>query len=165
LELKIRDSKGKVHDVSVDFGTNTAILNGEEKIPFEIIRREQGVVGIIIGERRFPVNYSRDGIRINLLLDGTKFKLERETSYSFLTRAKDDGSAGLIEVRSPIPGIISSINTNENKKVKEGDVLCTLQAMKMENEIASTTKGKIKEILVVEGERVSGDQVLMILEN
>ena len=98
LELKIRDSKGKVHDVSVDFGTNTAIFNGEEKIPFEIIRREQGVVGIIIGERRFPVNYSRDGIRINLLLDGTKFKLERETSYSFLTRAKDDGSAGLIEI-------------------------------------------------------------------
>ncbi len=165
MELKIRDSKGKVHDVSVNFGTNTATFNGEEEVPFEIMRREEGVVGIIIGDKRLPVNYSRDGIRIELLLDGTKFKLERETSYSFLTRTKDDGSSGLVEIRSPIPGIISSINVNEGKKIKEGDVLCTLQAMKMENEIASTSKGKIKELLVVEGERVSSDQVLMIVES
>tara|TARA_Y100000590_G_C15262608_1_gene841852 strand:+ start:35 stop:532 length:498 start_codon:yes stop_codon:yes gene_type:complete len=165
LELKIRDSKGKIHDVQIDFGASVAILNGDEKIPFEIIRREKGVVGIIIGDKRLPINYSRDGIRIELLLDGTKFKLERETSYAFLTRAKDAGSSGLTEVRSPIPGVISSINVTEKKKVKEGDVLCILQAMKMENEIASTQKGKIKEILVVEGERVSSDQVLMTIEN
>ena len=165
MELKIRDSKGKIHDVQIDFGTSIATLDGDEKIPFEIIRRDKGVVGIIIGDKRLPVNYSRDGIRVELLLDGTKFKLERETSYAFLTRAKDAGSSGLTEVRRPIPGVISSINVAEKKNIKEGDVLCILQAMKMENEIASTQKGKIKEILVVEGERVSSDQVLMTIEN
>ena len=60
---------------------------------------------------------------------------------------------------------MSQLFVRPGDNVDIGQKLLILEAMKMENEIASTTKGKIKEILVVEGERVSGDQVLMILEN
>ena len=49
-------------------------------------------------------------------------------------------------------------------RVKEGDVLCIIEAMKLMNEIESEVSGTIKEILIKNSEPVEYDQPLFIIE-
>ncbi len=68
------------------------------------------------------------------------------------------------EIKSPIPGTISSLYVKIGEKVKPGQKVITLISMKMENEIISESYGKIKEIKVKEGQFVNSGDTLMILE-
>ena len=49
-------------------------------------------------------------------------------------------------------------------RVKEGDTLCIIEAMKMMNQIEADKAGKIRSILVDDGSPVEFDQVLFVIE-
>jgi biotin carboxyl carrier protein len=68
------------------------------------------------------------------------------------------------EILSPMPGLIIEICVNVGDDVKEFQTVVVLEAMKMENQIASTADGKVKEIKVKVGDTVMADDVLMVLE-
>lgn len=68
------------------------------------------------------------------------------------------------EIRSPIAGIISSINVKPGEVIKPGQKVATLIAMKMENEIVSEISGIVKEIKIKENQSVDAGEVLIILE-
>lgn len=51
----------------------------------------------------------------------------------------------------------------EGKKVKKGDKLCIIEAMKVMNEIVAPNEGVIKKILVKEGDMIEYDQALFVL--
>ena len=63
-----------------------------------------------------------------------------------------------------IPGIIRKILVYEGKRIKTGDNLLILEAMKMENIILSTIDGKIKKIYIKEGETVMKNHLLIEIE-
>ena len=67
-------------------------------------------------------------------------------------------------VTAPMPGKILRILVNEGEKVKVGQGLLVLEAMKMENEIPSPMDGVVKRILVKEGETVDTGQALIEIE-
>ena len=58
------------------------------------------------------------------------------------------------EIQTANEGVIEEILVQEGQKVKKGDVLCIVEAMKLMNEIESEFDGEIKEILVQDGEAV-----------
>jgi pyruvate carboxylase len=60
-----------------------------------------------------------------------------------------------------IPGTIAKIYTKPKSKVKIGDKLLVLEAMKMRNAIVSPVNGTIKDIFVVEGEKVNKEKILI----
>lgn len=75
------------------------------------------------------------------------------------------------EVKAPLVGTFYAAAGPEaplfatvGKKVKKGDTLCIIEAMKIMNEIASPMDGTIKEILVKDGEAIGFDQLLMTIE-
>ena len=63
-------------------------------------------------------------------------------------------------VYSLIPGIIKGIRVKEKEEVHKGDILCDLEAMKMNNKVLAPIDGKIKKINVKEGDIVAKDHVL-----
>jgi len=63
-----------------------------------------------------------------------------------------------------IPGTINEIFIKPKKKVREGDKLLVLEAMKMRNVIMSPITGTIKAIHVKVGERVRKDDILLEFE-
>jgi biotin carboxyl carrier protein len=63
-------------------------------------------------------------------------------------------------VTAPMPGTVLSICKNEGEKVRTGDVVLVLEAMKMENEILSPADGTIKKVNCEEGKTVAGGEVL-----
>ena len=66
-------------------------------------------------------------------------------------------------VRSPLPGVIISIDVKEGQAVKKGQKVAVLEAMKMENEIQSDVDGTVTAILVQKGDSVlEGADILKI---
>lgn len=67
-------------------------------------------------------------------------------------------------VEVPITGKIISVEVRPGDSVQEGDVICTIEAMKMENPIMAPVAGKIKEVKVKVGELVSTGNVIAVIE-
>jgi acetyl-CoA/propionyl-CoA carboxylase biotin carboxyl carrier protein len=67
-------------------------------------------------------------------------------------------------VASPMPGIIRSVDVAVGDKVNEGDTLCILEAMKMENPIVAQASGKISEVNVSSGQSVKRGDMLIVIE-
>lgn len=66
-------------------------------------------------------------------------------------------------IKAPMPGIILSVNVEENQEVKEGETLLILEAMKMENAISAPKDGVIKSIFAKSGETVEKGELLIEL--
>jgi len=67
-------------------------------------------------------------------------------------------------VTAPMAGKIISVKVKKGDSVKAGDVLCTLEAMKMENEVTAPKNGVIQEVTVKEGQTVNADDVLIVIK-
>ena len=68
------------------------------------------------------------------------------------------------EIFAPMSGTIIKINIGVGEKVKEDDVIITLEAMKMETEVYSPCDGTIKSISVAVGGSVEEDDILGIID-
>ncbi len=68
--------------------------------------------------------------------------------------------AGATSVKAPMPGTIMKINVSVGDAVKKGDIICILEAMKMENEIFAPADGTIATLPVSKGASVQTDEVL-----
>lgn len=63
-------------------------------------------------------------------------------------------AAGTTPVNSPMPGTILDVKVAVGQAVKEGDLVCILEAMKMENEIYAPCAGSVAQVLVTKGQSV-----------
>jgi len=61
-------------------------------------------------------------------------------------------------------GKIVKINVKENEKVKEGDVLLTIDSMKIENNILAPRNAKIDKIVVQSGQQVEVNKPLLLID-
>ncbi len=69
-----------------------------------------------------------------------------------------------MEIKARIPGMIIAINVKEGDSVNVKSVVGVMEAMKMEQPIASPAAGVVKEIKVAVKDKVKAGQVLMIIE-
>ena len=69
-------------------------------------------------------------------------------------------AAGGVKVTAPMPGTILSVKVTPGQAVKKGDVICVLEAMKMENDIPAPCDGVIASINVQKGANVAANDVI-----
>ena len=67
------------------------------------------------------------------------------------------------KVESPLPGVIKSISVKPGDKVQENQIIITLEAMKMENEICAECSGTVLSVNVTVGQSVMEGQVLAVI--
>lgn len=72
--------------------------------------------------------------------------------------------AAILEVRPPMPGRVVRILASAGTRVVRGQILLVLEAMKMQNEIPAPQDGIVQEVRVAEGESITADRVVVVLE-
>lgn len=76
-------------------------------------------------------------------------------------RKADVGNAD--HVAAPVPGVISTLTAKAGEKVKAGDPLLGIEAMKMETVIHADRDGTVSEVLVASGDSVDAKDLLVVL--
>ena len=76
-------------------------------------------------------------------------------------RRKAD-AADAAHVGAPMPGVISQVTVKAGQKVKAGDVLLSIEAMKMETALHAENDGVIAEILVKTGDQIDAKDLLVV---
>lgn len=124
------------------------------------------------------INIEEEGIRIHLKKGPSGYEqISGEVISKPVTLPKEEKAQttkeakNLIEIKSPMvgtfykaPGPDTPPFIEIGDTIKEGDVLCIIEAMKLMNEIKSEVKGKVSDILVENGEPVEFGQVLFLVE-
>ena len=67
-------------------------------------------------------------------------------------------------VEVPITGKIISVEVKAGDSIKEGDVVCTLESMKMENPILAPVDGTVTEVDVAVDQVVKPGEVIVVIE-
>jgi acetyl-CoA/propionyl-CoA carboxylase biotin carboxyl carrier protein len=93
--------------------------------------------------------------------DGQSFAIREEEPL-----APERGSAqtGDGVIRSPMPGTVRAVQVAVGEKVRAGQPLLIVEAMKMEHSLAAPTDGEVRELLVAPGQQVGLDERLAVVE-
>ncbi len=67
-------------------------------------------------------------------------------------------------IPAPIPGKVVRVNVKAGNSVKEGDTICEIESMKMENPIAAPISGIVKEIRIALGQVIRTGETLAVIE-
>jgi acetyl-CoA/propionyl-CoA carboxylase, biotin carboxylase, biotin carboxyl carrier protein len=112
------------------------------------------------------------GRRLTLELDGRRYEVEAlvpEPPYAELARRRRErvagaGHTGAKEaVVTPMQGTVLAVEVAEGDGVAAGQVICIVEAMKMENEITAHRAGVVTELSVEPGQAVSNGQVVCVV--
>jgi acetyl-CoA/propionyl-CoA carboxylase biotin carboxyl carrier protein len=110
---------------------------------------------------------------VGVELDGRRFEVtlfRPEPPHAELARRRRERSgdgrhhaAAREAVVSPMQGTVLAVEVAEGDEVREGQVLCVVEAMKMENEITAHRPGTVSGLSVAEGEQVATGQVICVV--
>ena len=109
---------------------------------------------IIIEGNAFYIDFVEDGEPSLMIINGMAYIASKIS----LT------DESIKEIKIPISGKITDVFVRAGSDVKEGVVVASLQAMKMENQIKSPRNGKIKEIKVSKDQSVKTGEILVTFE-
>lgn len=127
---------------------------------------------ITVNGEQYSIRIEGSGITNN----GVKpffVRLDGELKEIFVEQNCDDKASSIVEskkiikegnITSSMPGRVIKINYSLGDKVKKGDVLAIIEAMKMENEVVSNISGEIKAIYIDINSQVSNNEPIMLIE-
>jgi biotin carboxyl carrier protein len=119
-----------------------------------------------LDHRRIEFGWTRQEDHYVILIEGIEYHVDvRDAREEKAAKFRREAAAqsGDTEVKAPIPGLISKVLVAEGDKVKKDQPILTLDAMKLENEIASPKDGTIKSIAAKPGAKVDKGQVLVVV--
>lgn len=130
-----------------------------------------GRYSLLIDGRSYEV-YAREinkpdasGSWYEVVVAGQRFEVhvedEREKALSGAIKGAHE--SGVATIRAPMPGLVLGIPFEVGAKVERGQTVVILEAMKMENDLASPISGIVKEIKVTKGQTVNQGDALVVV--
>ena len=165
-ETRIGD-RGYEVEITPGEGGPRVLLDGREiSVDFSEIS-PQALYSIIIDGRSYELWLRREGADYHVFAEGRSLSVtvrdERMRRVESLQANLPQTKTGFT-LRAPMPAVVTAVLVEPGQEVKRGDILCRLEAMKMENEMASEADGTVKEVKVSAGEGVEKDRVLVVVE-
>jgi acetyl-CoA/propionyl-CoA carboxylase biotin carboxyl carrier protein len=113
-----------------------------------------------VGGKRFEVrlSYEDDGSA-----PGAPAPRRRPRSAAAHGAAHGGNGSAPDTLATPMQGTVLRVLVAQGQEVAEGDVICIVEAMKMENEVAAHRGGTVKELHVAEGQAVKADEVIAVI--
>jgi pyruvate carboxylase subunit B len=111
--------------------------------------------------REFTVEVDGEPYRVRILGDGAAPAVSAGPAASGPTAAQRAGGNGAIQ--APMQGMVVKVKVKPGDKVRLGDVVVVLEAMKMQNDIVASLGGTVREVFAKEGAIVAPNDVLMTI--
>ncbi|MEH6477439.1 MAG: biotin/lipoyl-containing protein [Sneathiella sp.] len=109
-------------------------------------------------ELSFLTGQQQDNIHVHI--DGRNLEVKLLGHSATVTENTETGD----QVVAPMPGLIIDISCAEGQSVKQGDILVTIESMKLQTELSAPRAGTISQICFVEGATFERDACLIALE-
>ena len=147
---------------------------GNRVAEVELVSKEDNKVVLTIDGKPFEADVvMAENGTCNILMDGRSsnaqlirsFNVEIVDSQAKYLRMRKKGEEEQNDcIISPMPGKVVKIPVVVGQEMKAGDTAIVIEAMKMQSNYKVTSDCRIKEILVQEGDSITGEQTLITLE-
>jgi len=130
----------------------------------EVKAVEPGVYWFNWNHRVIEVTVSSVSDAFIASIRGRQLPVEILDARTALKKLAHRGDTGAVEIKAPMPGKIVKVLVLEGSEVKANQGILVMEAMKMQNEIKSSKKGRVGKIYVGEGITVNSGDVLATVE-
>ncbi len=133
---------------------------------------KDSTINIKTTRRKITIRGSTDQIQVSI--DGKTKSLSRDKLSSYrkgtektYPKVQDDIDSIEVDkvyIHSDIVGVISDVFVEQGQFVRKDDLLLSISAMKVENEIASPIDGKVAEIFIKKNQKIEENKKLMLIK-
>ena len=149
--------ENEIHQIKYSYLNKESILILEKNV--EIISFDNEMLECVIDDIRSQYQIYRDEDRLFV------FDSFNDIQLKVLPRFVDPNTSSIEGgLLAPMPGKISEVLIKKDQKVKAGQSLMIIEAMKMEQTIKSPNAGKISKIMVKKGQQVENGESLLVID-
>ncbi|MCV0372381.1 MAG: biotin/lipoyl-binding protein [Nitrosarchaeum sp.] len=170
MEYKIQDvEKTFEGEITEHLGNNAYVIKiNDVEHQVKILTMDSRGIEFILDQKYHKVKYLDSTTNeMNIVIDNVPVILNRHSKFDEIVFKNSGGaSAGnaQLSLKSQIPGKVVSIAVAEGDSVKQGDVVCTLESMKMQVSVKSHKDGSVKSIKIKQGGSVAKGDVIAEIE-
>jgi geranyl-CoA carboxylase alpha subunit len=157
MTLRLRDMQ---QEVSVRFEHRDAatVTVGEHEVSLRVLADDGATLRVAWGGVQRSVAYAVAHRNVWVSVEGVGHGFEEPDLRAEAAQASDG------TVRSPLSGTVLSVRVEEGATVEKGQLLLTVEAMKMEHRIEAPAAGVVRELSANAGDQVAGDALLLRIE-
>jgi 3-methylcrotonyl-CoA carboxylase alpha subunit len=126
---------------------------------FALSEEAPGVFVFREGSRAVRFHLAREGTTVHLFWDGRVHELTEEREGVRPARRHDAGA-----LEAPMPGRVAAVRAEPGQRVKKGEELLVVEAMKMENALRAPRNGVVRAVHVTVGDMVAPGRPLVEFE-
>jgi biotin carboxyl carrier protein len=158
------NGRSETIEVTSDGGRDHVTIGGRT-IEVDARRPAPGIVSLLVDGASHVADLepAEGGTRVDL--DGAIHLVDVEpyTRHVIRTRGGAGASASGQAIKAPLPGKVTHVAVAVGDRVKRGDTVVVIEAMKMENEFKAQAAGVVAEIRVRPGQPVNAGDVLVVI--
>jgi len=157
---------GKAHKLELAREGNRWLcrLDGQ-MIEADALVTSPDVMSVVIDGTAYEVKRERTPTDLHVWVKNSRFAAEVRDPRSLRSRKAAAGAGeGPQKLVAPMPGKVVRVLLPADSPVEAGQGVIVVEAMKMQNELKSSKKGTVKQVLVAEGASVTAGDVLAIIE-
>lgn len=170
MDYKVQDVETAfAGEITENLGNNEYVIkinNNDHQI--KILNMDTKGIEFLLDQKYHKAKYLENNTNeMNLVIDNVPITINMHTSLDEIVY-KNSGGGGAgnaqLALKSQIPGKVVSIAVNEGDSVNSGDVVCTLESMKMQVAVKAHKAGSIKSIKIKEGSSVAKGDLIAEIE-
>lgn len=164
-----------IYDVNID-GTDYRLeltregagwkcrLNGRE-VALDAVLTRANVLSVVIKGTAYEVKRELTPVDLHFWVGSARYAAQVRDPRSLRSRRQAGGAGdGVRKLVAPMPGKVVRVLVSEKAKVRAGEGVLVVEAMKMQNELKSPKDGVVQRILAAPGAAVNAGDVLAIVE-
>ncbi len=170
MNYKITDvEKSFEGKIIENLGNNDYVIKiNDKEHQLKILNMDAKGIEFILDQKYHKAKYLETSTNeMNLVIDHVPVTLNMNTHFDEVVfkNSGGGGSGGAqLALKSQIPGKVVSIAVADGDSVKKGDVICTLESMKMQVAVKAHKDGSVKNLKIKDGATVAKGDVIADLE-
>ncbi|MDH3192326.1 MAG: acetyl-CoA carboxylase biotin carboxyl carrier protein subunit [Nitrosopumilus sp.] len=170
MDYKIEDVETAfTGEITENLGNNEYVIKiNDNEYQIKLLTLDSKGIEFILDQKYHKVKYLDNTTnQMNLVIDNVPITLNMHSKFDEIVYKNSGGAVAgneQLALKSQIPGKVVSIAVTEGDSVKQGDVVCTLESMKMQVAVKSHKDGSIKSIKIKQGGSVAKGDIIAEIE-